>query len=244
MTTPEGYWGGPRLNTLEAEVRQLKAEVDALRNRGGRNSGALSIKAPNGSTTFASGPTPDQPLADGTPQWITAIRDMTGLARLTMWDPNPLVDGFVQALYMWDHLGQIVWTTDNNGGWAEPWFSVVMYAKFAPPAGVYQYMNTPTNVAEQTLWTGIVPYVSHPRIAISGLWGQASGSNSTRYRLKLGGVTLASWDVGGLTNDTRGPFDIASMVNDRDVSIDLTAQTLSGSGNYACQINGCYLRQT
>lgn len=247
MTTPEGFWGGPKMDALEQTVRQLQDEVRTLRERGTRNAGALSILAPNGNTTFSSGPNTVALMPDGTPQWITVIRDVSGQARFTFWDPNPSVDGFIQALYLYDHLGQIVWTTDNNGGWAEPWLSVILYTRIGAGTGgaVFSYANTPVNVAEQVLWAGEVGYFTHPRIEVSGVWGQASGSGqTTRYRLKIGGATVGTWDVSGLAVDTRGPFDVASRVNDLRTSVELTAQSLAGTGNYACQVVGCHLRQT
>lgn len=241
MTSPQGYWGGPRADALEASVRQIQEELKSLRERGNRDLGALSIKAPNGNTTFESGPNTLALMSDGTPQWITVIRDTTGASRLTFWDPNPSVDGFIQALYMFDHLGQIVWTTDNNGGWAEPWFGIPMYQQFPVVTG-NQYAAV--NVAENRMWYGRIPYVSHPQLGVSGIWGPRTGTNTTRYRLKVWGVTVATWDVGGAVDDDRGPFNIASLVNDKQAPIEITAQTLSGTGEFYCQVASVHLRQT
>lgn len=244
MTDPQGFWGGPRLDSLEAEVRELKAELAELRNKGTRNTGALTIKAPNGSTTFSSGPNTTSPMPDGTPQWVTVIRDTTGLARFTFWDPAPAVDGYVQALYMYDHLGQNVWTTDNNGGWAEPWLPVPMYQQFPVTSGD-QWVDVATLASEQRLYRGTIPYVSHPNLGVSGVWGQRTGAGqTTRYRLKVGGSTVGTWDISGGEDSDKGPFSIASRVNDKQVLVEVTAQSLAGSGTAWVQLGSVHLRQT
>lgn len=246
MSAPFGNVGGQSPQFLEYRINQLEAKLDAVIARGVQNAGAFSVKAPSGTTTFASGPDSQAPMPDGTPQWITIVRDVNGTARMVIWDPNTTVDGFNQSMFIYDHLGQTLYVTDKVGGIAEPWAAVPMTQRFGMAAGPFLYGFVPCNVAEQTLWFGKMR-VYHPQIGISGVWGSAIGTNSTRYRLKLNGTTVGTWDEpGGAVVAARGPFNCnpPAAVGNIGVGVELTAQTLSGSGSYACQIDDVQLRGT
>lgn len=146
-----------------------------------------------------------------------------------------------------DRANRILYADDANSGvgMARPWLPVVMYCKVGMAAGVFNYVNFTASGTEQQIWEGRVPLVSHPWIAVDGIWGQASGTNTTTYRLKVvGGATLGSWSVGGgLANDVRGPYNIQPYIEQNWLPIQLTAQS-TGTGLVACQINGCTLRQS
>lgn len=247
MTDPGGVWGGPDPSMYEFRLKRLEAELQALRERGTRDAGAFNVKNPAGVDTFWSGPS--RTLLDdlGAPQWVTWLKDAQGNTRWEFWDPFPLVDGYIQVLFEWDHLGNVLRTSDRNGGWAEPWLSFIMYPLFAPPAGTFSYMGTAVNVAEQTLWEGRIGYVTHPYVGIDIQGGASSGVNTTRYRLKVNGATINTWDVSGLSYFGTPASIIGAggvTIGSRNVGVTLTAQSLSGSGSYACQIYGTYMRQT
>lgn len=248
MTSPQGMWGGPSREYLESRLKQMQDQIDALQQRGVKNAGALTLRTPQGNLTFQVGPIVSIPLPDGTPQWVTVIRDSSGAARWALYDPDTVSGGFVQTLWEWDHLGNILRTSDILGGWAEPWFAVVLYPYFSMGASsTYLYMNTACNVAEQTLWSGHIGYVTHSNILVRGVWGAAGGTNNTRYRLKINGVTVGTWDVSAsAVISDQGPFNIlgATSLMNRSPRVDLTAQTLSGSGSYACQVSHCHQRQS
>lgn len=247
MTNPQGIWGGQDPSMYEFRLKRVEAELQALRERGTRDVGALSVKNPAGVITLFSGPSSVNVNPDGSPQWVTYLRDAAGIARLAFYDPLPLTDGFIQVMWEWDHLGSVLRTSDRLGGWAEPWFSFTMYPFMAPPAGVYSYMGANVNVAEQTLWEGRIGYMSHPYIGIDVLGGASSGTNTTRYRLKVNGTTINTWDVVGLGFFGTPTLAIGAggvVIGSRNVGVQLTAQSLSGSGSYACQIYGTYMRQT
>lgn len=134
----------------------------------------------------------------------------------------------------------------ENGGLARPWLSVPTYPLFSMAASsVYSYLNLPAAsvASETTLWEGRIPLVSHPRLSVSGIWGQASGSNSTTYRLKVGGTQVGTWVSTTIENASKGPFDIDASLDQSNVSVTLTAQA-TGTGNIACQIYGLWMRQT
>lgn len=248
MTDPGGLWGGPDPSMYEYRIRRLEAELAALRQRGVRDSGAFNVKNSAGIDTLFSGPSPTVTNPDGTPQWVTYIKDQGGVTRLAFYDPFPLTDGFVQVMWEWDHLNNLVRTTDKNGGWAEPWFPIHMYPMFAVSAGVFNYMATPVNVAEQVLWEGRIGYVTHPYVGADLLGGSSTGTNSNRFRLKINGVTAQTWDIPGGVAFFGGAIPILGVggvgIGSRAVGIQLTAQSLSGSGSYGCQVFGMYMRQT
>jgi hypothetical protein len=134
----------------------------------------------------------------------------------------------------------------ENGGIARPWLSVPMYVLYSMSASsVYGYMNiAATSIGSETvLWEGRIPLVSHPRLAISGVWGQASGSNSATYRLKLNSTQVGTWSTGGLENSEKGAFDIDGYLDQTNVVVQLTVQA-SGSGQVGAHVFGCWLRQT
>lgn len=239
---------------IEAEIRALRAELEALRQRPLRLAGEFFTESDEGVRTFFTGPNYGVPGPDGKPQWLTGIRDKDGNARIFFWDPDPLTGGYIQTEWHWDHLGNIVWTTDNNGGWAEPHLPIVMYPRITPPDTVagnswdYMWVSTATAGAEDVIWAGSIGYVSHTRAWIKGVWGGIDGGTG-EYKLKVNGTTVGTWTVAGLSVDTRGPFVIAgpgaaASIGDRESDIELTARRSAGSGRIACQVVHCHQRQT
>ena len=237
---------------LDDEVRQLRAELEVLRARPLTNAGEFTAVDPSGNRVFRTGPYYDgQQLPDGTPQWMTWIKDMNGTTRVLLWDPDPNADGFVQALYVYDHLQQIVMTTDNNGGWAEPHLPIVLYPKIAPPTSTpgtpfgWHFLAAASAGSEQVCWSGNIGYVSHSRAWLKGLWG---GTNSATYKLKVAGVTVGTWSTtsGPVGEFTVGPFNMltATSIGAREVLVEVTAQRTSGAGDIACQVIHCHQRQT
>jgi hypothetical protein len=246
MTSPSGNVR-PTYQYLEDELRRLKEEVAALRSRPLRYAGAFSTQTPDGTKTFETGPMMYAPMPDGTPQWMTTMHDVNGNMRMALWDPDTVAQGFTQTWWEWDHLGNVLRTTDLNGGWAEPHLHFCMHAQFAMPAGTFAYMFTPTNGAETLYWEGRISYLSHPRIGVSGVWGTAlGGPNTTRYRLKVSGVTIGAWDVTGIEATTRtfATTPTPANIGAQTLTVQLTAQTLSGTGSFACQVYGSAMKQT
>lgn len=229
---------------LEDEVRQLRLELDALRQRPLRHAGEFFTESDQGVQTFVTGPNYNYPGPDGKPQWLTGIRDKNGQARIFFWDPDPGDGTYVQTEWHWDHLGQTIWTSDNNGGWAEPWLGVPLYQQFPVVTGD-QWVDVTFIATEQRLYRGTIPYVSHPNLGVSGVWGQRTGAGqTTRYRLKVGGSTVGTWDISGGEDSDKGPFNIASRVNDKQVLVEVTAQSLAGSGTAWAQLGSVHLRQS
>lgn len=137
---------------------------------------------------------------------------------------------------------------DADSGLAKPWLDVTLYPLFSMAAStVYGYLNLPVSATERTLWTGQIPHVSHPRLQVAGIFGQASGSNANTFRLREvggGGAVIGTWSTttGQLLNDV-WVFDVESLYDRVGLPVDLTVQS-SGSGNVACQVTSVCLRGT
>lgn len=146
-----------------------------------------------------------------------------------------------------DRFNRELFSDDTeNGGIARPWLSVPLYPKFTVAASsVYSYMNLPVAsvAAETTLWEGRIPMVTHPFMVVTGVFGQASGSNSSTYRLKLNGVTVGTWAETTIVNANRGPYNVAASLGLANVPVEVTA-VAAGTGNIGCQIYSLYQRQT
>ncbi len=148
-----------------------------------------------------------------------------------------------------DRFNRELFSDDTeSGGIARPWFVVPMHPLFSMAASsTWSYMTVPiaSVTSERTLWKGKNGLNAHPYIQINGVWGQASGSNSVTYRLKVNGNTVGTWSTaaGELFEDTRGPYNVAPYLDLNDVRVEVTA-TASGSGVVACHVYACTLRQT
>lgn len=141
---------------------------------------------------------------------------------------------------------QLVSDDPDAGGLARPWLSVDLYPLFSMAASsVYAYMNLPVAsvTSETVLWEGRLPLAAQPAIQVAGVWGQASGTNSATYRLKVGSTTVGTWSTGALENSAKGPYDIAAFLEQADVPVQLTV-TASGTGNVAAHAAGCWTRQS
>jgi hypothetical protein len=221
---------------------QRKTLYSASISEGGltvQGGGALRVKLPNGVEIFYAGPLTF--LGVGYQGIIMRRADGTALFYTFPVSGNPAVIG-----WRWlDQLGTEVLSSDAiTGGLARPWIPVYLVPKMAMAAGTFAYFNIAAPGAETQLWEGRIPLVSHPFVEVDGIWGQASGSNSTIYRLKVAGVQVGTWTVGGgLVADRRGPYDISANLSSTWVAIELTAQS-TGSGQVACHVKGCAIRQT
>lgn len=237
--------------TVEAMIKQVwdrlseterKTLFSAVISAGGltvQDGGAIRVRLDNGTRIFYVGPLE---LGGVSYQGIAMRRADDSNIFITFpvgGDPDTIAWAFL------DQGGGEVLSSDAiTGGMARPWIPIHLIPKFTMPAGTFDYYNLAVSGTERQLWEGRIPLVSHPYVEIDGVWGQASGSNSTTYRLKVWGTTVGSWTVGGgLAADRRGPFDISAHLWTAFAPIELTAQS-TGSGVAACHVRGCALRQT
>lgn len=250
---------------LAQQIQEItrKTLYSAVIGRGGiKIDSSGSIQVTNGAAGlgqfYIGGGSSANHHSDGSPQIITSIGDEAGHDRLVLWDDNTPASEDNQRFYEYDVDGRLVRTQDSNGGWAAPWFSVPMYPRFVPngqPGSYsangwgfgYSNLSTAGNGVSSgmVIWEGRIPFVSHPRIQVDGVWGQASGTAVPTYSLKVGGTTLGSYAPVSLTTGTwtTGPFDISSLLTNTAVQVQITA-SWTGSGAIATDCLGVYLRQT
>lgn len=221
---------------------QRKTLYSAVISEGGltvQGGGALSVKLPSGVQIFYAGPL----TFLGVEYQGIIMRRATGVALFYTFpvggDPNNI------AWSWFDAAGREVVASDAvTGGLARPWIPVNLLSKMSMPAGTFDYYALAVSGTERQLWEGRIPFVSHPFIEVDGVWGQASGSNSTTYRLKVGGSEVGNWVVsGGISATRRGPFSIASSLHSTWVTAEITAQS-TGTGVMACHVVGCSMRQS
>ncbi|HWO58977.1 MAG TPA: hypothetical protein VNO31_02890 [Umezawaea sp.] len=140
---------------------------------------------------------------------------------------------------------EVVSDDTATGGMARPYLPVQFFPSFTMAAGLHSYMNLAASsiTAETQLWEGRIGLVSHPYFVISGVWGTASGTNTTIYRVRVTGTEVATWTSNSLENNTKGPFLMAAYLGLQNVKVTLTAEA-TGSGNVACQVLNFIQRQT
>jgi hypothetical protein len=247
MTVPSGP-APQQIQHIEQELAQLRQNQDeALRKTldsaavgsGGlrvHSDGFIRVESGFGHDTFYAGP------SAYTGKQVTVLRRHTGSVVFATFVHVPTGEQFWAAL---DRNGNILLSDDASSGvgLASPWLSIAMYPLFSMGAGVYSYMNLPVaSVASETvLWTGRIPEMKHGFVGIDGVWGQASGSNSSTYRLKLNGTQVGTWGATGLEVGSKGPFNANAFINQQWVGVDLTVQA-SGTGSVAAQVAGCCCR--
>lgn len=159
---------------------------------------------------------------------------------------------FTAAGQAWVQLSKtnrvVVADDADTDGLARPWLTVPMYPKFSMAAStVFTYMHLPVAsvTSETVLWEGRIGLSLHPYIQINGVWGQATGTNTATYRLKVDGTEVGTWSTASALpgESIQGPFNISASLESEEPKIQLTV-VASGTGNVACQVYGVVCRQT
>ncbi|RSM73445.1 hypothetical protein DMH04_41270 [Kibdelosporangium aridum] len=248
MTVPNGP-APHSTERLEQDVAKLQRDFEELQRRtlysaaigaGGlrvHSGGSFRVESGFGFDVFyvGTGPIEDKSVVE------VHRHNGSVVMRTGVYEPNG-----EQYFALYDRQGNILFSDDAASGYgmANPWLSIPLYPRFSMAASsVYSYMNLPVSsvTSETTLWSGRIPQLHHGYIGIDGVWGQATGSNSSTYRLKVNNTTVGTWSETGLTVANRGPFDIHTLINSQWLGVDLTVQA-SGTGNVASQVLGVTLR--
>lgn len=233
-----------------ADVRRTVGISSATINRGGLsllNDAFLKAVDSNGVERLFVGTTD---AFQGTKQPVFFVRDGAGKLRVAMFDPAPASDGYQPVFWVWDHADRVAFTTDKNGGVAEPWIPVPLYPLFNDagyPDQADNYASLPASECTgSSLWEGRIGKVSHPRIQIDGVWGRYTGGGAVpSYALEVGGSDVGTWSQTAFTGAMRGPYDISSLLGQTDVPVRLRiSATGTGTDRIAMQVLGCWLRQT
>lgn len=250
---------------LVDQVKQLRRELAEVRKNSGLSSailrgGGLSLLDSaflkmvdsDGTVRLFVGGTTNPAMPDGTPQPIFVVNDHTGQNRIGVFDPLPDVDGYAPVVWIYDHLGRVAFTTDRNGGVAEPWISVPMYPLFqdavfgSDAAGSHPTLPASALTSEANVWEGRIGKVSHPRIQFDVVVGRVTGVSATvTYRFYVGGTLLGSIVNPGYSAQLIGPFDITSKLGLSNLAVQVTAQAAgTGTDRLAMSMLGTWMRQT
>lgn len=241
------------LERASAENRKLAGNVSSVISRGGISlleSSFLKMVDTGGAERLFIGGDPTHPLVSGGPQPVMFARDASNVLRFAIYDPLPASDGYVPVVWIFDHVGRIVFTTDINGGMAEPWIPVPIFPK-AWPSTFLDSLGTDLTVPVSAcsggaVWEGRIGKVSHPWIQYDGVFGRVTGvSGSPTYTFKVNGATVDSFTQTTYTPTLRGPFNISALLGQTNIPVQLTiSATGTGTDRIAAQPNAVYLRQT
>jgi hypothetical protein len=140
-----------------------------------------------------------------------------------------------------------------NSGFVQPMWPIVMYPLFVPvgAAGTSIVAYT-VNVGVTASWEGRAR-ISHPKIEVDGIWGNASGVGTNTYQLIVNNVTVGQWSTtGGIVVDhasvlagmSTGGFDVSGLLGHDWTGIKVSLVTNGSSGQAALQVLGAFFRQT
>lgn len=257
----------PGTDALWREIRRLRDEVTEL--RAARSNEAATVSAgmftvdkeggfrvfdqETGFSAFYAGAGTDAETGESTGQTTVYWNRNDGSRFLDI--AHFLETG--EQVGVWrdrDH-NEIV-SDDRSGiGLSRPWLPIpgsYQFVSLGAAGSVVQYTSLPVSsiTSEQVLWEARIPMVTHPYIDVYGVWGSASGSSNTTYRLEVGGETAGTWSTTGTELRANrasggigqtGGFNISSFFNFTGTLVRVLAQS-SGTGNVACDVLSCYLR--
>lgn len=250
---------------LVDQIRDLRRQFNEFRKNIGLSSAVLrgggmsllddaylKMVDADGSVRLFVGGTMNPAMPDGTPQPIFLVNDHTGQNRIGVFDPLPDVDGYAPVVWIYDHLGRVAFTTDRNGGIAEPWISVPMYPLFQDAvfgidaAGSHPTLPASALTSESPVWEGRIGKCSHPRIQFDMVLGRVTGVSATvTYRYYVGGTLLGSVVNPGYSAQLAGPYDITSRIGQSNLGVQVTAQASgTGSDRLAASMLGAWMRQS
>lgn len=226
------------MSTRTDEVTQFLSVTSSLASAGRNGSSDSEISFHQGKILSwnGSGGTNTIEVA-GTPLVNLPALTSAGLIALREGD----VVGVLRYRSSYFILGRVV---ALNTQLVEPQWPIVVYPMFqrSEAAGVAGYTTVPAT--SLFTWEGRIR-VSHPKIEIDGIWGQASGSNATTYAIKLGGTVVGQWAVSGALEVARhGPFDVSSYIGQDWLKVEVAITVSTGTGQVAFQPLGLYFRQT
>lgn len=141
-------------------------------------------------------------------------------------------------------IGRIV---GQDTGFANPQFPLVLYPQFVPPGTPGNAEFFRGNATQTTNWAGMA-IIAHPQIVVNGLFGAWTGTNTTRYDLRVDGVTVGSWtETAAVGPVIRGPFDVSQFIDTVGFygdwnAIEITIGSTTGTGTYLFQLYGCFFQ--
>lgn len=187
-------------------------------------------------------------MPPGQTQPVFIVRDSAGAIRLGVYDND--VAGYEPTVWIYDDAGHVAFTTDQNGGVAEPWVYVPMYQRFFPTAFPNATNTDPCLPVSAcnggVIWEGRIGKVSHPRIQFDMVLGRVTGTTgSPTYTFWVDGVQEGSFATTVYGSQVVGPFDISNLIgqSNRSVQVKVSA-TGTATDLISCGMLGVSLRQT
>lgn len=248
----------PQPDDFAAQVNGLQRQIDEINRKtlysASIEDGGLTVKGgfirlldDNGQERVYIGPSTFS-MPPGETQPVFLVRDASGSVRLGVFDNDS--GGYEPTFWTFDDSGHVAFTTDKNGGVAEPWVPVPMYMKFIPNSFVNSTDTDPTLPVSACngglIWNGRIGKVSHPYIQFDMIMGRVTGgSGSPTYTFWVNGTQVGSFSGTGYGSDIVGPFNISSLLSQTNIIVEVkVSATGTGTDLIACGMNGVWLRQT
>lgn len=140
-----------------------------------------------------------------------------------------------------------------GSGLVQPMWPIAVYPAFIPVGSPGTHINYYTvNVGVTTYWEGRAR-MSHPKIEVDGLWGNASGVGTNVYQLQVDNTVVGQWTTTGglvvghgsvLAGLSAGGFDVSSYLGRDWVGIKVVLAANGSSGQVAFQPLGVFFRQS
>lgn len=252
VATPQPDHLGAQLETLKRRLEEMERKTlysasigeGGLTIRGGYirlldDAGVERVLI--GPSTFAQAP--------GTTQPVFQVRDNSGRVRLGVYDAEPGAT-YEPTVWIFDDSNHVAFTTDQQGGIAEPWIGVPMYPKFIPTSFNNSTDTTWTLPASAcnggVIWEGRIGKVSHPRIQFDVITGRVTGTGATpTYTFWVNGVQEGSFSGTGHGANLVGPFDISDLLAQTNIPVQVKVSAVgTGTDLIACGMLGVSLRQS
>lgn len=227
----------------EAERKTLYSAVISTGGLIVKDGGGLKVLHPEtGNPIFYAGPI-DDPLFGGA-YAVSQYRNdgSVTLSPRQVTDPGD-PDFGMQSLAWHDRARNVLIRDDSGGvGLSAPRVNAYLSCQFNPlgaPGTTFGYKSLPVaNITSETvLWEGW-NWIHHPGFLLAGVWGEATGINSSTYRVYAAGDLVGTWSLSspGFGQSYR-IFDVSPYVGTENTFMQVSVQA-SGTGNVACDVYG------
>jgi hypothetical protein len=140
-----------------------------------------------------------------------------------------------------------------DSGLVQPQWPIVVYPAFVPVGAPGTNVNAfSVNSGVTTYWEGRAR-ISHPKIEVDGVWGNASGVGTNVYQLIVDNVVVGQWTTTGglvvnhgsvLAGLTTGGFDVSNYLGRDWIGIKVVLSSNGSTGQVLFQVLGVFFRQT
>jgi hypothetical protein len=250
VASPQPDDPGSQLDALTRRIDELERKTlySASIGEGGLTirGGYLKMVDDTGTERLFIGESPDS-MPPGQTQPVFRVRDSSGNIRLGVYDNSA---GYDPVVWIYDDSGHVAFTTDQNGGIAEPWIPIPMYARFIPtnfPNATGTFPTLPASACNGNgIWEGRIGKVSHPYIQFDIVTGRVTGTNAVpTYTFWVNGVQEGTLTTAVLGPNVVGPFDISNLIGFSNVTIEIKVSAVgTGTDLISCAVNGVWMRQT